>query len=75
MNLMDIVDSVSRLDVMSLKDVLGENQSFSLEVGLVKKNKNIVHVDFEIRSVIFNSQQAILMIGINTLKQVYGLPA
>lgn len=63
LNLMDIVASESRLDILNLKDIIGKKQSLNIEVGLVKKNKKTVLVDFEVQPVIFNGQQAILMIG------------
>jgi len=69
MNLMDIVDSNSRLDIMSLRDILCEKQTLNLEIGLIKKNKSIVQVDFRIVSITYNSQQAIAMIGTNNSDQ------
>jgi signal transduction histidine kinase len=69
MNLMDIVDATSRLDILSLKDILGEQQLLNLEIGLIKRSKSIVKVDFRVISIVYNNQHAFLMIGTNNSDQ------
>lgn len=69
MNMMDLVDSTSRLNVLSLKEMLDQEEQLNLDISLVKKNKRIVQVDFAVRSVNYNGHDAILMIGTNNSDQ------
>ena len=69
MNLMDIVDPDSRLDILNLREIQENNQIPLLEISLLKKDKSRVQVDFKIITVEYNKQHAIVMIGSNNSDQ------